>query len=80
VGRRSGVLGILWPHLASALGVRLSGDAKCRGRCDIVQEGFCRMLGVDVEALGDEERRRYLFRIAGNLMIDRWRRSPREQS
>ena len=32
------------------------------------------------ERLEDEELRRYLFRIASNLMADRWRRSKQEQS
>ena len=30
--------------------------------------------------LDDEELRRYVFRIAGNLMTDRWRRAEREMS
>ncbi len=47
---------------------------------DIVQEAFCRLLRSDSDALSDEESRRYLFRIAGNLMTDRWRRGSRELS
>jgi RNA polymerase sigma-70 factor, ECF subfamily len=54
---------------------RHAGDAD-----DIVQDAFCRLLRADVGALGDEELRRYLFRIAGNLMTDRWRRAERELS
>jgi RNA polymerase sigma-70 factor (ECF subfamily) len=45
-----------------------------------VQEAFCRLLRAEVEALGDDELRRYIFRIAGNLMTDRWRRAEREVS
>ena len=46
---------------------------------DIVQEAFHRLLRADLP--GDEEAvRRYLFRIAGNLMTDRWRRAERELS
>jgi RNA polymerase sigma-70 factor (ECF subfamily) len=45
-----------------------------------VQDAFCRLLRADVGTLGDEELRRYLFRIAGNLMTDRWRRAERELS
>jgi RNA polymerase sigma-70 factor (ECF subfamily) len=54
---------------------RHPGDAD-----DIVQDAFCRLLRADVGALGDEDLRRYLFRIAGNLMTDRWRRAEREMS
>jgi RNA polymerase sigma-70 factor (ECF subfamily) len=44
---------------------------------DIVQEAFCRLLrgGPDAD---EEQRRRYLFRIASNLVVDRWRRQKRE--
>jgi RNA polymerase sigma-70 factor (ECF subfamily) len=55
--------------------IRHAGDAD-----DIVQDAFCRLLRADVEGLNDEELRRYLFRIAGNLMTDRWRRAERETS
>ena len=54
---------------------RHAGDAD-----DIVQDAFCRLLRADVEGLDDEELRRYVFRIAGNLMTDRWRRAERETS
>jgi RNA polymerase sigma-70 factor (ECF subfamily) len=54
---------------------RHAGDAD-----DIVQDAFCRLLRADVEGLDDEELRRYIFRIAGNLMTDRWRRAERETS
>lgn len=47
---------------------------------DIVQDAFCRLLRAKVGSLSDEESRRYLFRIAGNLMTDRWRRADRELS
>jgi len=55
--------------------IRLASDAD-----DIVQDAFCRLLRADVEGLNDEELRRYVFRIAGNLMTDRWRRAEREAS
>jgi RNA polymerase sigma-70 factor (ECF subfamily) len=54
---------------------RHAGDAD-----DIVQDAFCRLLRADLGQLGAEELRRYLFRIAGNLMTDRWRRAEREKS
>lgn len=47
---------------------------------DIVQDAFCRLLRADVGGLDDDELRRYVFRIAGNLMTDRWRRADRESS
>ncbi len=45
-----------------------------------MQDAFCRLLRADVEGLNDGELRRYVFRIAGNLMTDRWRRAERELS
>ncbi len=54
---------------------RHAGDAD-----DIVQDAFCRLLRADIGQLGDEDLRRYVFRIAGNLMTDRWRRAERERS
>ena len=54
---------------------RHAGDAD-----DIVQDAFCRLLRADIGQLGDEDLRRYVFRIAGNLMTDRWRRAEREMS
>ena len=56
---------------------RVSGNAADSD--DIVQETFCRLLRAEVGELGDEELRRYLFRVAGNLLVDRWRRSARER-
>ena len=55
--------------------IRHAGDAD-----DIVQDAFCRLLRADVGSLNDEELRRYVFRIAGNLMTDRWRKAERESS
>lgn len=45
---------------------------------DIVQETFVRVLDIDLPA-GDENARRYLFRVASNLATDRWRRAVREE-
>jgi RNA polymerase sigma-70 factor (ECF subfamily) len=47
---------------------------------DIVQDAFCRLIRADLTALTEEESRRYVFRIASNLMTDRWRRAEREAS
>jgi RNA polymerase sigma-70 factor (ECF subfamily) len=61
----------LWAYVYRATGNAADAD-------DVVQDAFCRLVGADVGALNDEEKRRYLFRIAGNLMTDRWRRAARE--
>ena len=63
----------LWAYV-----YRVSGNAADAD--DIVQDAFCRMLTAEVSVLSDEERRKYVFRIAGNLIVDRWRRSKRELS
>jgi RNA polymerase sigma-70 factor (ECF subfamily) len=41
---------------------------------DIVQEAFLRMLRADVPTADEEHWRRYLYRVASNLIVDRWRR------
>jgi RNA polymerase sigma-70 factor, ECF subfamily len=63
----------LWAYVYRTVGNGADAD-------EIVQDAFCRIATADVAALDDEERRRYLFRIAGNLITDRWRRSSREQA
>jgi RNA polymerase sigma-70 factor (ECF subfamily) len=45
---------------------------------DIVQEAFLKMLRVNLED-DEEQRRRYLYRVASNLIVDRWRRSKHEE-
>ena len=45
---------------------------------DIVQETFVRIIDVELPA-GEENARRYLFRVASNLATDRWRRVVREE-
>src|SRR5262249_25475046 len=47
---------------------------------DIVQDAFCRVLGTDISALDNDAQRRYLFRVAGNLIADRWRKEQRDRS
>jgi RNA polymerase sigma-70 factor (ECF subfamily) len=65
----------LWAYL-----VRVSGDAALAD--DLMQESFVRFLAVDrpprIED-GEVAMRRYLFRIATNLMRDHWRR-PKSSS
>ena len=46
---------------------------------DIVQEAFLRLLQADVLPSDDQGLRRYLFRVAGNLLADRWRRRTRDE-
>ena len=46
---------------------------------DIVQEAFLRLFRVERLPEGDEELRRYVFRVAGNLIADRWRRRTRDE-
>ena len=63
----------LWTYVYRVTGSAADAD-------DLVQDAFYRLLTADLPALGDEDLRRYVFRVAGNLMIDRWRRKRREQS
>jgi len=46
---------------------------------DIVQEAFLRMLRADVPSGDEEHLRRYLYRVASNLLVDRWRHRRHEQ-
>jgi RNA polymerase sigma-70 factor, ECF subfamily len=63
----------LWTYVYRATASAADAD-------DIVQEAFCRLLRADVGGLSDEDLRRYLFRTAGNLVADRWRRESRHRS
>jgi RNA polymerase sigma-70 factor, ECF subfamily len=45
---------------------------------DILQEAFCRLLGAERELTTEEQFRKYVFRIASNLLVDRWRLQQRE--
>lgn len=55
---------------------RITGNAADAD--DIVQETFVRIIHADLPT-GDENARRYLFRVASNLATDRWRRVVREE-
>lgn len=57
----------LWAYLA-----RVSGDAALAD--DLLQESYVRFLCADVKLDGEVSARRYLFRIASNLMKDYWRK------
>lgn len=41
---------------------------------DILQETYCRLLTTRLPAMDDRQMSNYLFRMAGNLVRDRWRR------
>jgi RNA polymerase sigma-70 factor (ECF subfamily) len=41
---------------------------------DVMQESYCRMLSAKLPAMDDAQKKSYLFRIAANLLRDRWRR------
>ena len=45
---------------------------------DIVQEAFLRVFQAERLPADEEGLRRYLFRVAGNLIADRWRRRARD--
>jgi len=45
---------------------------------DIAQEAFLRILRTDIPADSEEHLRRYLYRVASNLIVDRWRRRRHE--
>jgi RNA polymerase sigma-70 factor, ECF subfamily len=57
----------LWAYLA-----RVSGDPSLAD--DLMQESYVRFLCGDSPGDGEVESRRYLFRIATNLLRDHWRR------
>lgn len=45
---------------------------------DVLQETYCRFLVRQPPSMSEDETRRYLFRIASNLLNDRWRRGDDE--
>jgi RNA polymerase sigma-70 factor (ECF subfamily) len=57
----------LWAYLA-----RVSGDPALAD--DLMQESYVRFLCASSPGDGEVESRRYLFRIASNLLRDHWRR------
>ena len=57
----------LWAYLA-----RVSGDAALAD--DLMQESYVRLLSVTLPESGEVAHRKYLFRIATNLLRDHWRR------
>jgi RNA polymerase sigma-70 factor (ECF subfamily) len=63
----------LWSYVYRVTGSTADAD-------DLVQEAYCRLLRADIATFSAEAQRRYLFRAAGNLMTDRWRRAERERA
>jgi RNA polymerase sigma-70 factor (ECF subfamily) len=57
----------LWAYL-----VRVSGDRTLAD--DLMQESFVRLLCATVPEPGEVAARRYLFRIASNLLRDHWKK------
>src|SRR5437660_12909553 len=41
---------------------------------DLLQESYCRLLSAKLPAMDEAQTKSYLFRIATNLLRDRWRR------
>lgn len=60
----------IWAYLYRTVGNAADAD-------DLVQEVFLRYLKAPLETRDLGENRAYLFRIAGNLAIDHWRRESR---
>jgi RNA polymerase sigma-70 factor, ECF subfamily len=46
---------------------------------DIVQDAFLRLLRAGPDTDETEQRRRFLYRVASNLIVDRWRRKTRHE-
>lgn len=57
----------LWAYLLRVSGRRDVAD-------DLLQESYCRFLAADLPEMDAAESRSYLYKIATNLMHDRWRR------
>jgi RNA polymerase sigma-70 factor (ECF subfamily) len=63
---------LLWAYVYRVTGNAADAD-------DIVAEAFLRLFrSVDID-MTDDALRRYVFKIAGNLLTDRWRRERREE-
>lgn len=60
----------LWAYLRASCGDRAIAD-------DLLQESYLRILTVDLRHEGESGQRAYLYRIAGNLLRDHWRRERR---
>lgn len=45
---------------------------------DLLQDCYCRLLSTKLSSMDNGSRRSYLFRIATNLLYDRWRRHKQD--
>jgi RNA polymerase sigma-70 factor (ECF subfamily) len=61
----------LWAYVYRVTGNAADAD-------DIVQDAFLRLLRAGPTGEEDEGRRRFLYRVASNLIVDRWRRKKRD--
>jgi RNA polymerase sigma-70 factor (ECF subfamily) len=67
--------GELYERHAAPLAAYLARASGSReAATDLLQETFCRFYGADLQISDDAECKRYLYRIATNLLRDRWRR------
>lgn len=62
----------LWSYVYRVTGHAADAD-------DIVQEAFCRLLRSAPDNHDEEHWRRYLYRVASNLVVDRWRHAARQR-
>jgi RNA polymerase sigma-70 factor (ECF subfamily) len=58
----------LWAYL-----LRVSGDRDTAD--DLLQESYCRFLAAELPPMDPAHCKSYLFRVATNLLRDRWRRN-----
>jgi RNA polymerase sigma-70 factor, ECF subfamily len=68
----AGTSAALWTYLR-----RLGGDPALAD--DVLQESYVKFLGHVAPASAAHEKRAYLYRIATNLLRDRWRQNRRER-
>ena len=59
--------GMVWAYLARATGDPAAAD-------DLLQESYYRLLRTTTQFESDDHRKNYLFRVATNLLRDRYRR------
>jgi RNA polymerase sigma-70 factor (ECF subfamily) len=62
----------LWAYVYRVTGHGADAD-------DIVQEAFLRLLRAGPDTDDVEQRRRFLYRVASNLVVDRWRMKKRDE-
>src|SRR6266550_569536 len=75
IGMNEDAFGVFYERTARSLWaylMRVSGDRETAN--DLLQESYCRMLSSNLPPMDEAEHNSYLFRIATNLLRDRWRR------